>query len=154
MKHRRHGFSKDTKRKAYERSKREGDVAICECDLIPHVFSAPCGCALIDGAIFYEHIDPDRISARNDLDNCAALTKTCWRVKTSRYDLPVIARVRQREDRARGIRPAPTLPAGRRDPMKIKLANRQVVDRITGEPWRPVRHTPTTSRTDVTENHR
>lgn len=132
MKHRRTEFTADTKRQAHARAN-----GICECHRIGHVFAQSCGRPLGDGNTFYEHVDPDRISGRNDLDNCAVLTKTCWKIKTACYDAQVIARVRRREDRARGIRPQPTLPGARKDPFKIKIAHRKLVDRATGEPWRP-----------------
>lgn len=130
MTFRRNEFTKTTKRAAYERS-----GGICECHLIPHVFPQPCGRPLGEGNCFYEHIDPDRISGCNDLSNCACLTRTCWRIKTSVYDQRVIARVRRREDAARAIRNSPTIPGNRLDPRKRKL-NGMVVDRRTGEPWR------------------
>jgi len=131
MINRRKEFSKEIKRQAFARAN-----GICECHLIPHVFAVACGRALGEGNTFYEHIDPSRISGRNDVDNCAVLTRTCWRMKTASYDQPVIARVRSREDRARGIRNTPTLPGSRVDPFKIKVQRRQIVDRSTGQPWR------------------
>lgn len=130
MRHRRNEFSAETKRQAFARS-----GGICECHMIPHVFPQACGRPLSQGNTWYEHIDPDRISGRNDLANCAVLTKTCGRIKSAVYDQVLVARVRKREDRARGIRPAPTLPGSRRDPFK-KTMRGQVVDRATGEPWR------------------
>ena len=131
MRHRRNEFSAATKREAYARS-----GGICECHLIPHVFPQPCGRPVGEGNTWFEHIDPDRISGRNDLSNCAVLTKTCGRIKSATYDAQVIARVRRREDRSRGIRPAPTLPGSRRDPFKIKLRHRQIVERGSEAPWR------------------
>jgi hypothetical protein len=130
MTFRRREFSKATKREAFERS-----GGICECHLIPHVFPQPCGRPLGEGNTFYEHIEPSRISGRNDLSNCACLTRTCWRIKTAVYDQRIIARVRRREDAARAIRNAPTIPGNRLDPRKRKI-NGLVVDRRTGEPWR------------------
>jgi len=94
----RNNFSKETKRAAFARSN-----GICECHLIPHVFKVACGRPLSAGNTFYEHIDPDAISGRNDLDNCATLTKTCWSIKTNTYDKPVIAKSNRTQDRARGI---------------------------------------------------
>lgn len=81
-------FSKETKRLAYVRSK-----GICECHRIPHVFKVVCGCRLGPGNTFYEHVDPDAISGRSDLDNAAVLTKTCCSYKTSTYDIPTVRRV-------------------------------------------------------------
>lgn len=104
MRHTRNNFTKDTKRQAFDRSKVNG-VAICECHLIPHVFPVPCGLPLGIGNTFYEHIDPSRISGRNDLANAAALTKTCWRYKTDTFDTPVITKTRHLEDFTAGIKP-------------------------------------------------
>ena len=58
---------------------------------------------LRSGQIFYEHCNPDWISKDNSLSNCAVLTKTCWRIKTSSYDLPTIAKVKRVRDAWRGI---------------------------------------------------
>ena len=130
MRHTRNEFSSATKRAAFARAN-----GICECHLIPHVFPQPCGRPVGEGNTWFEHIDPDRISGRNDLANCAVLTKTCGRYKSARYDLPIVARVRKREDRSRGIKPAPSLPGSRKDPFK-KTMRGEVIDRATGERWR------------------
>lgn len=98
IRQRRNNFTSETKRQAFRRSK-----GICECHLIPHVFKVACGLSLSPGNTFYEHIDPDAISGRNDIDNCAVLVKTCWRIKTDIYDKPVIAKSNRTQDRARGI---------------------------------------------------
>lgn len=132
MRHTRSNFLKDTKRQAFERSRVNG-IPTCECHLIPHVFPVACGLPLGEGNTFYEHIDMSRVSGRNDLGNCAVLTRTCWKLKTATYDLPTIAHVRKREDRHRGIRNAPSLPGHRFDDRKKKVSG-QVVDRWTGEP--------------------
>lgn len=120
MNRRRNNFSKDTKRQAYERSN-----GICECHLIPHVFKVACGCALSPGNTFYEHIDPDKISGRNDLGNAAVLTKTCWKRKTADYDLPTIAKSNRTQDRARGIYKPRTITAWRSFNGEIRFADRE-----------------------------
>lgn len=139
MTHRRNNFPSSVKREAYERSKVNG-IPICECHLIPHVFANPCGLPLGDGNTFYEHIDPDKISGRSDLENCAALTRGCWRYKTDSYDRKVIAKNDHQYDGARGIKSrwSKKLPGGRDDPFKMKLAGNfaKPVDRKTGQPWR------------------
>ncbi len=129
MTRRRNEFSRETKRAAYERS-----GGICECHRIPHVFRAACGCPVGPGNLFYEHIDPDAICGRNDLDNCAVLTKTCWRIKTDHYDRPVIAKSNRVRDRYIGAR-SPSwrpMPGGRATNIKIKVGG-GVVDRRTGQ---------------------
>lgn len=109
MSRRRNNFTRETKREAHERS-----GGICECHLIPHVFASPCGRPLGTGNTFYEHIDPDAICSRNDLDNCAVLTKTCWKLKTDVHDKPLIAKVRRTGDAARGIKKPRTITAWRK----------------------------------------
>lgn len=124
----RNNFTKATQRAAYERS-----GGICECHLIPHVFRNPCGRPLEDSRIRYEHIDPDAISHRNDIDNAAALRIECWRFKTDKYDLPKIAKSNRVRDNARCVRDPHRrrMPGGRDSNTKIKMDG-TVVDRRTG----------------------
>lgn len=100
MRRRRNEFTAATKREAYARS-----GGICECHRIPNWPHPICGAPLGDGNTFYEHIDPDAISSRNDLDNAAVLSKTCWSLKTNSIDKPTIAKANRVRDRAHGIRP-------------------------------------------------
>jgi hypothetical protein len=129
---RRREFPSPVKRAAYERS-----GGICECHRIPHVFSVACGCPLGEGNTFYEHIVEAALGGDATLDNCAVLTRTCWRFKTARNDQPRVAQAKRMQDRARGIRPKPfrPLPGSRHSPVKISMW-RGPVDRRTGEPWR------------------
>lgn len=129
----RNNFTTQTKRDAHTRS-----GGICECHLIPHVFKVACGCALGPGNTFYEHIDPDAISSRSDLNNCAVLTKTCWSLKTNRHDKPVVAKSNRVRDRANGIHSTVNrpLPFGLGDRFKKRMDGK-VVLRSTNQPWRP-----------------
>lgn len=99
--HQRRNFPNPIKRQAYERSQ-----GICECHRVWQLptYGKGCGVKLSSGNVFYEHIEPDRLGGVNDLDNCAALTKTCWKLKTSAYDRPTIDRFKRQHDRARNIR--------------------------------------------------
>jgi hypothetical protein len=127
---RRNEFPASVKREALERSN-----GICECHLIPHVFKLACGLPLGTGNTFFEHINPDEIRKDNSLENCAALSKTCWRYKTDHHDLPIIAKAKRNFDSNNGIhRWRQRLPGGRFDPIKKKM-NGLVVDRKTGLPW-------------------
>lgn len=89
-------FSKQTKRAANDRS-----GGVCECHRCPGM--VPCGLPLGPGNTFYEHIVQCAISDDNSLENCAVLTKTCWKSKTATQDLPVIAKTKRIRDRHRGI---------------------------------------------------
>src|SRR5690349_7040053 len=95
-------FSAKTKRETLARSN-----GICECHLILHAMPSdfvPCGLPLGAGNVFYEHIDPDAAGGDNGPANCAALTKTCWKIKTNKYDKPIVKRVKKRRDRNFGIK--------------------------------------------------
>ena len=94
---RRHNFTAATKDRAYVRS-----TGICECHRLPNWNQPICGRPLGPGNAFYEHIEEDAISGRNDLDNCAVLTKTCWRLRTQQ-NLATIAKSNRVRRRARGI---------------------------------------------------
>ncbi len=99
-------FTSKTMREAWSRS-----GGICECHLVP-MLKRPkgCGAKLTDGNVRYEHIIPDNFRPDNSLSNCAALSKTCWREKTSTYDLPTIAKAKRVGDRAKGIRKQTSRP--------------------------------------------
>ena len=92
-------FTAETKRLAYTRSH-----GTCECHRISFLRRPKeCGVILGSGNVFYEHILPDAIKPDNSLDNCAALSRTCWREKTSGYDRKLIAKSNHTRDRDRGI---------------------------------------------------
>jgi hypothetical protein len=110
LRHRRRNFSNQTKRDAFDRS-----GGICECHLIPWLKRPDgCGVKLVTGAIFYEHIKTDFHSSDNSLDNCAVLSRTCWKEKTSEHDIPSIAKTKRLIDSARGIKKPRTITAWRK----------------------------------------
>jgi 5-methylcytosine-specific restriction enzyme A len=90
-------FTSAVKRAAYDRSN-----GCCECHRCPGL--EPCGQTL-DFPIFYEHIIQCEVGGDGSLDNCAVLNKTCWKAKTAKQDLPVIAKCKRINDRHRGITP-------------------------------------------------
>lgn len=124
-------FTSATKREALARS-----GGICECRRIPHVFDVACGCALGPANTFFEHIVCDQLNPDNSIENCAVLTRTCWKFKTAEYDLPVIAKAKRNFDRNNGIhRPKRHLPGSRRHPFKFTPGSTRPIDRRTGLPW-------------------
>lgn len=134
---RRREFSSDTKREAYERAMRGGEVAICECYLVPSL-RRPQGCGLVlrSGHFNYEHIDQDALGGGNDLSNCAVLSRNCWREKTDTVDLPLIAKNNRQRDRDRGIAPRVWRPMPGTKASGIKLRLRpyaRPIDRTTGQ---------------------
>lgn len=126
-------FSPLTKRLALARSN-----GVCECHRVPQLatFGIGCGRALGIGNVYFEHIICDALDGDPTIENCAALTKTCWKAKSTTYDIPVIAKVKRQRDRSFGIKATfRPLPAGRSDVIKKKMDG-TVVDRRTGLPWR------------------
>lgn len=126
-------FSPTVKRAALKRSR-----GVCECHRIPRVFEVACGRPLGEGNCFYEHVTADGAGGDPTLDNCAALTKTCWTYKTNQYDKKQVADTKRLADRSRNIRPRVSrpLPGGRHSAVKISIW-RGPVNRRTGEPWSP-----------------
>lgn len=124
-------FSPLTKRLALARSK-----GICECHLVSQLptFGKGCGQPLGIGNTFFEHIICDGLDGEPTIENCAALVKTCFRIKTDTYDLPVIAKVKRQRDKSFGIRGTlQPLPGGRSSDLKKKMDG-TVVYRRTGQP--------------------
>lgn len=91
-------FTAATKRVMHARA-----GGICECHRIPGMVA--CGCPLGPGDTFYEHIIQCALGGDNSADNGAVLTKTCWKRKTAKQDMPIIAKCKRVEDRHRGIAP-------------------------------------------------
>jgi hypothetical protein len=137
MGRRRREFSNEVRRQAFARS---GDI--CECARVPSLptYGTGCGVALVTGAISYEHIVCDALEGEPTLENCACLTKTCWRLKTDTHDLPAIAKDRRQRDRNAGIRRIPdrVLPGTFRSGIKLPMHGGPL-DRATLKPWRPSR---------------
>jgi hypothetical protein len=125
-------FTTATQREALARSK-----GVCECHRVPQLATYGIGCdvPLGPGNTFFEHIVPCELGGDNDIDNCAALSRTCWKAKTANYDLRVIAKAKRNFDKDNGIRDPwkKRLPGGRHSAFKLKM-NGQVVDRRTGAP--------------------
>ena len=114
-------FTNPTKREAHDRS-----GGRCECHRLAGIagFTSPgCGRPLGTGNIFYEHIICDGLRKDNSLDNCAVLTKTCWKRKTA-WDQPVVAKAKRVGEQHRSIwsPPRQVFPGSRRSPW-IKHVN-------------------------------
>lgn len=127
---RRREFSNPVKRAAFARSR-----GICECHRItgvPGLLPGGCNKPLGVGNLFYEHINPDGRGGAPSLDNCACLTKTCWRIKTDTFDRPVVAKANRQRDMAIAIRTSAggqKIPGGRSDWWGRKLSGATVIRR-------------------------
>ena len=73
-------FTAKVKVAAYERSK-----GACEA----------CGGKLHPGRIHYDHVIPDALGGSPTIENCAVLCTACHGAKTTRQDVPSIARAKR-----------------------------------------------------------
>lgn len=92
-------FTKETKRKAFERSNGR-----CEAAGTLYGLTANTRCnADLRFGVEYDHVIPDAHSKDNSLENCAAVCIRCHRFKTRHKDIPAVAKVRRQKDRQRNI---------------------------------------------------
>jgi len=73
-------FTKATRVAAFARS--EGKCENCRSKLGP-------------GNVEYDHIIPDALGGDNSLDNCQCLCRNCHGAKTTKTDVPVIAKTKR-----------------------------------------------------------
>lgn len=94
-------FSSRIKRDAFMRC-----GGICEGD--------NCGAKLSIGKFAYDHVIPDALGGDPTLDNCQVLCRACHKEKSSRQDIPRIAKTKRIRDREKGIRKPRTMTRWRR----------------------------------------
>lgn len=96
---------------------------VCECHLVSQLptFEVGCGCALGPGNTYFEHVNPDGLTGEPTLENCAALCRTCWALKTKTYDIPVIAKAKRVRRKHVGIRRPSRFACARNSKWKKKL---------------------------------
>ncbi len=108
----RHEFTKRTKLEAWTRcgGKCEG-----------------CGIPLKGKAVEYDHDLPAAFGGGNELANCRVLCRDgCHRAKTSRIDIPAIAKSNRIRSRQAGIRKRSTFACSKDKPWKKKLTGEVV----------------------------
>lgn len=66
--------------------------------------------ARIYGDPQYDHIVPDAVGGANDLDNCQVLCRACHGVKTSKTDVPEIAKTKRVQKKRAGIKTPKSRP--------------------------------------------
>jgi 5-methylcytosine-specific restriction endonuclease McrA len=102
-------FSKQTKREAWLRCKRNG-IPYCE---------GVCQQPLEGRRPQYDHIIAAELGGSNELDNAQVLCPKCHRIKTSMEDMPAIAKSNRVRDKHAGIHrsrrkiPSRPFPPGR-----------------------------------------
>jgi 5-methylcytosine-specific restriction protein A len=119
----RNEFSRATRRQAWERARGQ-----CEGQIWADGGYTRCTAPIDLGRFHYDHIDPDFISGRNDLYNCAVLCLECHHAKTAR-DQGTIAKVKRiRDKQIKALTSKRPLPFGRGSKLKKKIGG-QVVPR-------------------------
>lgn len=129
MINRRLEFSSQTKRDASDRA-----GGICECYRLAGIAGftgVGCSRPLGPADTFFEHIICDGLRKDNSLQNCAVLTKTCWKKKTA-WDQPTVAKAKRLRDAWRGIngRTSRPVPGSRSTPFIVRM--NRAVDRRPG----------------------
>jgi 5-methylcytosine-specific restriction protein A len=71
----------------------------------------------------YDHILPDALGGANDLSNCQVLCKTCHGVKTTKRDVPMIAKSQRIYEKNAGIRTKSgrPIPGSKRSGLKKRM---------------------------------
>lgn len=84
-------FSAKVKLQAWQRS-----GGVCEC----------CGAKLFPGNVHYDHELPDALGGEPALENCRVLCRACHGMKTSKQDVPAIAKSNRNRRKHAGIKKA------------------------------------------------
>ena len=93
-----------------------------------------CGFKLIIGKYHFDHVLPDAFGGEPTLENCAVLCVACHKEKTSKTDVPAIAKSNRLRARHFGFEAKSKHPLsfGKNSTLKRKV-NGQIVNRETGE---------------------
>jgi 5-methylcytosine-specific restriction protein A len=62
----------------------------------------------------FDHVIPDAIGGKNDLANCQVLCLECHKAKTTKIDIPIIAKAKRISDKHNGIKKPRTMTRWRR----------------------------------------
>ena len=73
-----------------------------------------CGGLLVPGKFHYDHRNPSVFSGDASLENCSCMCVGCHGAKTTKQDIPTIAKSNRLRFRAAGIRPDRTIRAWRK----------------------------------------
>lgn len=79
-----------------------------------------CTARLRYGGFHYDHDLPDWLGGEPTLENCRVLCLTCHKLKTTKQDVPQIAKTKRQRDGGQNIRTrkGPPMPGSRAHPMK------------------------------------
>jgi 5-methylcytosine-specific restriction endonuclease McrA len=86
-----------------------------------------CTRRLMTGDFNYDHVIPDALGGEPTLDNCAVLCRSCHRTKTTKADVPRIAKANRNWRTARGIRKPSQFACSRSSKFKKKISGEVVL---------------------------
>jgi 5-methylcytosine-specific restriction enzyme A len=84
-----------------------------------------CTTRLTTGGFHYDHITPDALGGEPTLENCQVLCKSCHGLKTTKADVPQIAKAKRRERNHFGIKRPRSIRQWRRFNGTIVYASRE-----------------------------
>lgn len=85
-----------------------------------------CTRKLLTGDFHYDHDIPDGLGGEPTLENCRVLCRSCHSVKTTKQDVPRIAKAKRNYRKARGIRKPSTFSCSRNSKWKKKISGEVV----------------------------
>ena len=81
-----------------------------------------CSIRLPDAGWHYDHVIPDALGGEATLENCEVLCLPCHRAKTTKGDVPRIAKAKRQESKSKGTQRLPRpMPGSRRSGWKQKI---------------------------------
>jgi 5-methylcytosine-specific restriction enzyme A len=86
-----------------------------------------CTARLLTGGYHYDHRVPAAMGGDASEDNCQVLCKACHGLKTTKADVPNIAKAKRRERKHLGIRPKSKFPCGKSSKFKRTVDGRVVL---------------------------
>lgn len=81
--------------------------------------------ARLVGPYHFDHIVPDAMGGEPTLENCALLCKACHSAKTTKSDIPRIAKTKRQQRKHMGIKKPRTITRWRRFDGSIVVAERE-----------------------------
>ena len=85
-----------------------------------------CGRRLLTGDFHYDHEIPDALGGEATTENCRVLCRSCHANKTTKADVPRIAKAKRNFRKARGIRKPSRFPGARNSRWKKKISGEVV----------------------------
>lgn len=94
-----------------------------------------CGRRLQYGEAQYDHGIPLALGGQSDLDNCRCLCKSCHLAKTTKMDVPTIAKAKRNFRRSAGIKKTNSrpFPCARSSPFKRKISGEVILRAASDE---------------------